>query len=252
MPVRRNISKLDIAPAEIPSCDSDMADAKRARSEVRSFADISVDALKLKVNHTADKKVVAKIPTGDFNLTPSGWLTSRFGFDLNCKFGKPSFLGGEKPAENVTAESLSMRISLDAETANFFKELDEKVCSEYTAIQKDAQWQPLVTEDLLFNTGSSVKIHVVLKLHKPTGGPLTKLALVTNKTVDRGEGWEFLKEYLDKKISFYNTELKVCLRPRSVWHTKDGKAGISLEATRLVLRPHVEVDPFADDDELIA
>lgn len=245
MPVRRKISELAFASLETPSSDTAMADAKRARSDVRSFADISVDALKLKVNHTPQKEVMVKVPLGDFNLTPSGWLSSKFGFDLNCKFGKPSFLGGAKP-EKVTSESLSMRITLDAETTTFFKELDEKVSTEYLMVQKDAQWQSMVTDDLLFNTGSTIKVHVVL-----TGGPLTKLTVVTNGTVDRGEGWEFLKDYLDKKVNFYNTEVKVCLRPRSVWH-KDGKAGLSLEATRLVLRPQVEVDPFGDDAELLA
>ena len=222
-----------------------MAESKRARSDVRSFADISVEDLKLKVAHQEGKSPSVRVPLGDFNLTPSGWLSSKFGFDLKPKYGLPSFLGGVKPEKATTAECLSMRITLDAQTMAFFKELDEKVSSEYLIVQK-ANWQSIVYEDLLFNGGGSIKVHVVL-----AGGSLTKLTVVDNGKVDRGEGWEFLKDYLDKKVSFYNTEVKVCLRPRSVW-LKDGKAGLSLEATRLVLRLPVDVDPFGDDAELLA
>ena len=245
MPVCRKISDLALASHESPSCDTDMADAKRARSDVRSFAEISVDDLKLKTAQQDGKPALVKVPLGDFNLTPSGWLLSKFGFDLNPKFGKPSFLGGEKP-EKVKSESLSMRITLDTETLAFFKKLDEKVSQEYLNVQ-EAEWQSLVYEDSLFNGGGSIKVHVIL-----TGGPLTKLTVVANGKVDRGEGWEFLKDYLDKKVSFYNSEVKVCLRPRSIWHTKEGKAGLSFEATRLVLRLPADVDPFGNDDELLA
>lgn len=244
MSVCRKISDLALASIQSPSCDTDMAHAKRARTDVRSFAEISVDELKLRCAHQTDKPVSVRVPLGDFNLTPSGWLSSKFGFDLNPKYGKPSFLGGEKP-EKSTSESLSMRIALDAETSTFFKQLDEKVSREYLIVQK-AEWQSIVYEDSLFNGGSSIKVHVIL-----TGAPLTKLTVVANGKVDRGEGWEFLKDYLDKKVSFCNSEVKVCLRPRSVWYM-DGKAGLSFDATRIVLRLPVDVDPFGNDDELLA
>lgn len=249
MPACKKSSKAVVLTPLEPSDDEAMAAAKKARSgDVQSFADIQIEDLKLKdtgkkQKDSEDSLVV--LPLESFNLTPSGWLSTKFGFDLNNKFGKPSFLGGEKT--DKASESLSMRILLDEETTAFFKRLDEQVSQEYQKIRK-VQWQPIVTEDLIFGGSSSVKVFVVL-----AGNPLTKLTVVANEKVDRGEGWAFLKDYLDKMVNFYNAEVKVCVRPRSIWHV-DGKAGLSLAATRLVLRAHakVENDPFGDDAELLA
>jgi hypothetical protein len=83
------------------------------------------------------------------------------------------------------------------------------------------------------------------------GAQLTKLTAVDDKKVDRGEGLEFLQDYPEKKVNFFNADVKVCLRIRSIWF-QDGKAGLSLAATNLVLRRMVEVDPFGDDAELLA
>jgi len=224
--------------------------AKKARSaDVQSFRDVQLEDLKLKdtgkkLKDSEESLIV--LPLESFNLTPSGWLSTKFGFDLNNKYGKPSFLGGEKTEK--ASESLSMRILLDKETTAFFKRLDEQVSQEYQKIRNVQQWQPIVTDDLLFGGNSTVKVFVTL-----AGAALTKLTVVANEKVDRGEGWEFLKDYLDKMVNFYNAEVKVCVRPRSIWHI-DGKAGLSLTATRLVLRAHVKVenDPFGDDAELLA
>jgi hypothetical protein len=224
-----------------------MANAKRARIEVQSFVEVRVEDLRLKeldLKKDSGAPVVAVIGLTPFNLTPSGWLSTRYGFDLNGKYGKPSFLGGEK-SEKSKSESLAMRVSLDAETAAFLKRLDEKASEEYKKIH-DVTWQPLVSEDNLFNGGSNVKVQVAL-----TGSPLTKLTVVEGTKIDRGEGWEFLQDYLEKKGNFSNADIKVCLRIRSIWF-QDGKAGLSLAATNLVLRRMVEVDPFGDDAELLA
>jgi hypothetical protein len=103
-----------------------------------------------------------------------------------------------------------------------------------------------VSEDGLFSGGSNVKVQVAL-----TGSPLTKLTVVEDKKVDRGEGWEFLQDYLNRKGNFSNADVKACLRVKSIW-AQDGRAGLSLAATNLVLRRMVEVDPFGDDAELLA
>jgi hypothetical protein len=220
-----------------------MAVAKRARIEVESFTQVRVEDLRLKeLDKDSSAPVVIVFGLLPFNLTPSGWLSTRYGFDLNGKYGKPSFLSGEKSEKK--SESLAMRISLDTATAAFLKQLDEKASEEHKKI-RDVSWQPLVSEDSLFNGGINVKVHVAL-----TGSPLTKLTVVEGTKIDRGEGWAFLQEYLGKG-NFFNADVKVCLRVRSVWF-QDGKAGISLGATNLVLRRMVEVDPFGDDAELLA
>ncbi len=248
MTVCRKISEVFLTPLE-PSDAEAMAAAKKARSaDVQSFLDIQIEDLKLKdtgkkQKNSEDSLIV--LPLESFNLTPSGWLSTKFGFDLNPKFGKPSFLGGEKT--DKASESLAMRILLDEETTAFFKRLDEQVSQEYQKI-REVHWQPLVTDDLLFGGSSNVKVFVVL-----AGSPLTKLTVVANEKVDRGEGWPFLKDYLDKMVNFYNAEVKICVRPKSIWHF-NGKTGLCLAATRLVLRARakVENDPFGDDAELLA
>jgi len=248
MTVCRKISEVFLTPLE-PSDAEAMAAAKKARSaDVQSFRDIQIEDLKLKdtgkkQKDSEDSLIV--LPLESFNLTPSGWLSTKFGFDLNPKFGKPSILGGEKT--DKASESLAMRILLDEETTAFFKRLDEQVSQEYQKI-REVHWQPLVTDDLLFGGSSNVKVFVVL-----TGSPLTKLTVVADEKVDRGEGWPFLKDCLDKMVNFYNAEVKICVRPKSIWHV-NGKTGLSLVATRLVLRARakVENDPFGNDDELLA
>ena len=93
---------------------------------------------------------------------------------------------------------------------------------------------------------SSCKVAVILK-----GDGLTKLAIVQNSNVERGEGWEFLQGY---NSNFKRAEVKLTVRVKKLWNVA-GKAGLSLEATQLVLRPTekpTEQDAFGDDQELLA
>ena len=100
----------------------------------------------------------------------------------------------------------------------------------------------------LFGT-ISTKITVVLK-----GTGLTKIAVVADGKVVRGEGWDFLKVYLEAGNTFRHAEVKVVARIKKLWHVS-GKAGLKLEATQIVLRTTdkpQEADAFADDAELLA
>ena len=86
------------------------------------------------------------------------------------------------------------------------------------------------------------------------GEELTKIAVVANNKVTRGEGWDFLKEYIDSGNTFRNSEVKLTARVKKLWNA-GGKAGIQLEATQIVLRPGdrpTEKAAFDDDSELLA
>ena len=72
---------------------------------------------------------------------------------------------------------------------------------------------------------------------------LTKLAIVQGGKVIRGEGWEFLKPYVD---SLRHAKVKAVLRLKKLWNVA-GKAGIKLEATE---KP-TEADVFGDDSLLL-
>lgn len=254
MPICRKVSDLALGVSKVvpdsPSSEA-MAAAKIARTEVLNFSDISLEKVQFKdIGKTKSGTPCVVVLHDGFgascNLTPSGWLSTKFGFDVNCKFGKPSFLGGTVP-ENVQSEGLAMRIVLNDETTAFLKEIDEKASEEYKQLCK-AEWQPLLSEDPVFKTNASVKIHVGL-----SGKDLTKLTVVHNEKIDRGEGWDFLKGYMNSCNNFRNAEVKVCLRFKKIWHVA-GKAGLKLVATRIVLRAIAapeEIDPFADDAELL-
>ena len=226
--------------------------AKRARVEIEvpSFADVDLETFTMKDNGKgANGHRAFPLVGGEpirFNLTPDGWLKTVFGFDLSTKFEKPSFLGGKEP-ENGASEGLSLRVSLQKTHAEFLSQLDEKSRDGFTEIAKNA-WSALVTEDSLFAT-SSTKITVVLK-----GAGLTKIAVVADGKVVRGEGWDFLKTYVEGGNTFRHAEVKVVARIKKLWHVS-GKAGLKLEATQIVLRATdkpKEADAFADDAELLA
>jgi len=231
----------------------------RARTDVVNFTDLSLEKFQFKDLRKTKTGVPSVVVLHDgfgvtFNLTPSGWLSTKYGFDTTCAFGRqPSFLGGPV-IENVYSEGLAMRIVLNNETTAFLKEIDEKASEEYKKLHK-VEWQPLLTEDTLFGSSATVKIHVGLK-----GKDLSKLTVVQKEKVDRGEGWDFLKEYMGGCNDFRNAEVKVCLRFKKIWHLTTDKAGVEkaglkLAATRIVLRAAAvpdEVDPFGDDAELLA
>ena len=225
---------------------------KRARVEIEvpSFDKVDLEKFSLK-DYGKGKNGHKTFPMVDglsirFNLTPSGWLQAPFGFDVTSKFETPSFLGGKAP-ESGASEGLKLSINLQPAEAAFLTQLDDNCGAAFANVVK-ATWSPLVVEKSLFST-SSVKVTVTLK-----GEGLTKIAVVANNTVTRGEGWDFLKEYIDDGNTFRNSEVKLTARVMKLWNV-GGKAGIKLEATQIVLRAGdrpKEVDAFTNDAELLA
>ena len=93
--------------------------SKRARveDEIPSFDKVDLSRFALK-DYGKSKNGHKTFPlvAGEciqFNLTPGGWLKSPFGFDVNTKFEKPSFLGGKEPETVGTPEGLNLRINID-------------------------------------------------------------------------------------------------------------------------------------------
>ena len=233
---------------------AEQSPVKRARVEIEvpTFDKVDLDKFSLK-DYGKGKGGLKTFPMVDgqsirFNLTPSGWLKAPFGFDVTTKYETPSFLGGEVP-KNGASEGLKLSINLQKAESDFLTQLEENCSAAFANLGK-AIWNPVVTENGLFST-SSAKVTVTLK-----GEGLTKIAIVANNKVTRGEGWDFLKTYIEDGNTFRNSEVKLTVRVMKLWNV-GGKAGIKLEATQIVLRPGVntrpqEVDAFADDSELLA
>lgn len=225
--------------------------AKRARIEVKPYTEIDPSELALKDKgkgkngHLAYPHMAGE--TIRFNLSPSEWLRAPFGFDVDSKFEKPSFLGGKEPEKANSSESLSLRLQLSEEPAKFLAELDVTAAEAFRKIV-DAKWNLLVAMNPLFKN-SLCKVSVILK-----GSDLTKLAIVVDGKVHRGEGWEFLEPFIARCNAFKFADVKITVKVKKLWNVA-GKAGLGLEATQIVLKPSqrpTEEDAFANDDELLA
>ena len=244
--------------AQVFSSDSademtDQPQSKRARVEIQvpSFDAVDLSKFTLKDNGKG-KSGHLSYPYLDgevirFNLTPTGWLKTTFGLDVQTQYDKPSFLGGKEPEKPGTPEGLGLRIELGQAETNFLTELDSTSRDEFEKLAK-AKWNPLVSESSLFNK-STARVTVILK-----GNGLTQIAIVDDNQVVRGEGWEFLKAHMDAGNTFKRSDVKLVAKVQKLWNVSGG-AGIKLEATQLVLRiaeRPVEVSVFGNDDDLLA
>lgn len=223
----------------------------RARIEVKPILELDLQLFSLKdkgkgKNGHNSYPLIENEPIR-FNLTDGDWLRVPFGFDVNSKFEKPSFLGGKAPENANATEGLSLKVELPPDRARFMENLDLKAATEFAKLT-DAKWNALLATNPLFNN-STMKVAVALK-----GSELTKLAVVLDGKVHRGEGWDFLEPFVNRCNAFKYADVKMTVRVKKLWHVA-GKAGLGLEATQLVLRPSerpTEADAFADDDELLA
>ena len=230
---------------------ADTRESKRARIEVKSFENLQLSEFTLKDKgkgkngHQAWPGFVGEMIR--FNLTPSEWSSTPFGFDTNSKFKKPSFLGGKEPERVGSSEGLSVRLNLQPAQAEFLKQLD-KAAEEGFAKLVSNEWNSIVSTNPLFQK-SLCKVLVVLK-----GEGLTAKAIVQDGKIHRGEGWDFLQPFLQSNGDFKFADAKVTIRVKKLWNVA-GKAGLELEATHMVLRASekpIIVNPFDDDHELLA
>ena len=229
---------------------TDERPTKRTRIGVKPYSEIDLEEFALRDKGKGKNGHLAyPLLDGDtirFNLTPNDWLRTPFGFDVDGKYDKPSFLGGKEP-ENGVSESLSLRLDLSVGQETFLTQLDAAAEAAFAKLV-DVKWSPLVAANPVFKS-SLCKVAVVLK-----GSELTKLAVVVDGKVERGEGWEFLQPFIKRCNSFKFSEVKLTARVRKLWNVA-GKAGLGLEATQIVLKPSerpTEEDAFADDSELLA
>ena len=125
--------------------------AKRAKIEIPSFSQLNLQEFTLKtVGQTKkDFKFYANISGAPIraNLTPTDWMSIRFGFDLSGKYEKPSFLGGSAPERLGCPESLSIKVTLNAAQMEFLKKLDEAAENALSDIMP-CKWNRLITPDM--------------------------------------------------------------------------------------------------------
>ena len=171
-----------------------------------------------------------------FNLTPQGSLKVVYGFDMDGRLEQRSF--NCPGVEAKASESLAIRVKLDDAQLDFLETL-ENWCKQCPSV-KGKEWIPLISYNDKYRTASA-KLRVALT------GSCANLKILGYK-VKKGMGWQFLKE--NAVGNFTAADVKAVVKLRV--YTMGDKAGISLAATELFLKPqeHVEtetIETFADD-----
>ena len=136
---------------------------------------------------------------------------------MTGKYEKPSFLSGVAPAWPGSSESLSLSVRFLPEQLEFMKKLDSVAEKSFANIAK-ATWHSLVSED---SANMKVKVKVVL-----CGDSLTKLTVVHDGKVERGEGWDFLKSFKDTPTAtavLRRSQVKLAVRVKKLLNMTGSK-----------------------------
>ena len=210
--------------------------SKRARTAaVLDYRDVSVDQLVLGAN--GEPLLGGDVPR--INLTPTGSLLVRYGFNLSGDYEKPGFLIEDTEAKG---NWLSIRIGLESAQVDFLKAFEEKCRQDYLETHSDVQWHPLLTllekEDLW-----TVKVRVYFS------GTMSLIKVWEEHGPVLVTDWEQARELMEWYHCFRRADAKVVVKPQ-IWNY-GGKAGIKLMTTQLSLRPAVdppEMDVFVEPD----
>ena len=212
-----------------------MGSSKRARTAaVHNFDSISCDKISLGLE--GEPLLDGDVPR--INLTPTGFLNVRYGFNLSGVYEKPNFL---VPDSDSKAGFLSIRVALDKAQLDFLNAFDAKCRQTYLETHSDDEWFPLTShierEDLW-----TVKIKVYFQ------GTVTLMRVWEKEGPVLAGDWEQARELMESNSCFYRADVKLVVKPQRIW-TYNGKAGLCLMATQLALRPAVvppEIDVFVE------
>ena len=229
---KRAMSSQDEIPEENESLEH--GPSKCVKREMLDYSALELDQLKLEDNGL-DKKGNRRLRPllGDSllhcNLTPLGFQVTPFGFDVSGKFQKPSFLSNQPPQRS---EGLNLPVIFRiTRESSFLREVDFFFKSKLAEMDDKLKWHSL--ESMSDYDASDVyrtKVKVVL-----AGERLTEIKIIDhNIGIHTGVGWEFLQSHLEAFNNFRWARVKVAVCLSDLWCV-DGKAGLTLTATHLVL-----------------
>ena len=146
-------------------------------------------------------------------LTPTAgeWLRVCFDVDTN----HASTLKDDKGVP----VAFKLVIDVKDKQEEFMLKLDKRL-RELSALDAKIDWLPILMEKAEHASSFSIKVSM----------RNTCIKIFDGKDLRDGKGWEFVKD-----LSFQNANAKVAFAPVRVWE-KDGKAGVALEATLLVIQ----------------
>ena len=218
--------------------------SKKARvEEPKSFHALEVDEMTLKIiDGKNDKFYIALLDDAliRFVLTPDEPTRITWGFDMDGTTEQRAFHTDTKTKGN---ESLSIRVELGSEQAEFLEKVDVKMRALF-GTEETFEWVPMVTVNDKYETPTA-KIQVCLSGDEAA---MTLLKFKPGDVVEKGSGWEYLKGFAklenNRRNAFTGAEAKVVVKLRAYKMTdKNGKvrAGISMAATQLFIKPKARV-----------
>ena len=147
------------------------------------------------------------------NLTPSTGQWLRVCFDVDVAHA--STLKDDKGVP------LAFKLVIDVQDKQeeFMLNMNKRL-RELSAPDAKVDWLPILMEKAEHASSFSIKVSM----------RNTCIKIYDGKDLRVGKGWEFVKD-----LSFQNANAKVAFAPVRVWE-KDGKAGVALEATELVIQ----------------
>jgi len=214
--------------------------AKKARiEEPKPFQELDVDAMTMKVVDGKNDKFYIALLGNEvirFLLTPAEPTRITWGFDVDGTTEQRSFNSKVQAKGN---ESLSIRVELGKEQAEFLEKVDEKMRGLF-GTEEAFEWTPMVSKNDKYEKPTG-KLQVCLS---GDDSALTLLKFKPGDVVERGYGWDFLKSLADveknRRNAFTGAEVKAVVKLRAWKMTdKDGKvkAGVSMTATQLFIKP---------------
>lgn len=223
--------------------------AKRARTEEpQPFQELEVDQMTMKIVEGKDDTYYVALLENqviEFLLTPTEPNRITWGFDMDGTTEQRSFNAGTQARGN---ESLSIRVELENEQAEFLEKVDEKLRGLF-GTKEAFEWLPMVSKNEKYEKPTA-KLNVCLSGDESM---MTLLKFKPGSVVERGCGWNFLKGFADteknRRNAFTGAEAKVVVKLRAWMRTdKDGKvkAGISMAATQLFIKPKPRMDILED------
>ena len=214
--------------------------AKKARiEEPKPFQELDVDAMTLKIVEGKNDKFYIALLENEvirFLLTPDEPTRITWGFDMGGTVEARSFNSKAKAKGN---ESLSIRVELGKEQAEFLEKVDEKMRGLF-GTEEAFKWTPMVSKNDKYDKPTA-KLQVCLS---GEDSALTLLKFKPGDVVERGHGWDFLKGFAEaeknRRNAFTGAEAKVVVKLRAWKRTDiDGvlKAGVSMAASQIFIKP---------------
>lgn len=196
-----------------------MATEKKPRvCEAYPFQEFPLKRLRLKKPEFVTKSVFSIPELTDTSRMPFVNLTPVAGEWLRVCFDVDVAHASNLKHDKGVPLAFKLVIDVQDKQEEFMLNMNKRL-RELSAPDAKVDWLPILMEKA--EHASSFSIRVSMQ---------TCIKIFDGKELRDGRGWDFVKDFL-----FQNAEAEIAFAPVRIWE-KDGKAGVALEATRLVLQ----------------